>query len=135
MVSLETLIWISGLAHLGILGVAALVPAKLDWRSALAPLPAALRQLMWVYGVFIFLTVLGFAALSLALAPDLAAGTALARAVCGGVAVFWLIRLAVQLFVFDLRRYLDRWYWRWGYHGLTPVFLFLAVVYGVAALR
>ena len=67
---------------------------------------------------------------------DLARGTALARAVCGFIAFFWSFRLVWQFFVYDVKETIQantRWLWV-GYHGLTVVFLYFAIVYGAAAL-
>jgi hypothetical protein len=128
------LIQLAGLLHFGILIASALTPRVLDWRGALPSLPPLLRQLFWVYGVFIVLVIIGFGSLTLAYAPALAAGTPLARGLCALIALFWIARLAVQLFVFDLRPYLTAWWLKLGAHGLTAAFVFLGAVYGAAAL-
>ena len=54
---------------------------------------------------------------------------------CGFVAVFWLSRLVVQLFLFDARPYLKTAFLKLGYHGLTVVFTYLGAVYAWAAVR
>src|SRR6185437_2204192 len=96
-------------------------------------LPTLLRQLIWVHGAFIVLTITGFGLLSVCLAGQLASGTPLARAVCGLIGVFWLLRLGIQFFVFDARPYLRRKLLLLGYHGLTIAFVYLAVVFIAAA--
>jgi hypothetical protein len=48
--------------------------------------------------------------------------------------LFWITRLAIQLFVFNARDYLTNWFFRVGYHALTLVFTYHAVVYGLVAL-
>ena len=132
--NLELLLRAAGVLHFTILIASALVPRIFDWRRELALLSPFLRRLFWVYGGFIVLTIIGFGTITLLNASALAGGSALARMVCGFIAVFWLARLAVQFFVFDPRPYLTHWILKAGYHGLTLVFLFLVAVYGWAAL-
>jgi hypothetical protein len=56
----------------------------------------------------------------------------LARSICGYLALFWGIRLALQL-VLDVRPFLTAW-WLWaGEAILTLIFVFLTAVYLVAA--
>jgi hypothetical protein len=132
---MKSLLLIGGLLHFVILIASALTPHVLDWRKNLATLHPFLRRLFWVYGCFIVLTILSFGTLTLACANELAAGDQLARAVCAMIAVFWLARLAVQLFVFDARPFLTTTFRRAGYHGLTLLFLALVFIYGASALN
>lgn len=133
--NLAQLILIGGILHFGILLASALVPQVLDWKAALAKLDRLSRQLVWVHGAFIVLVIIGFGVLSVLLPGELASGMPLARAVCGFIALFWSARLAVQFFVFDAKPYLrGRLLWL-GYHGLSVVFAYHAVVYAAAALR
>jgi hypothetical protein len=133
--NLALLILIGGVLHFGILLASACVPAVLDWRKSLEKLDALSRQLIWVHGAFIMLVIIGFGVLSVAMPGELAGGSLLARGVCAFIAVFWAARLAVQFFVFDAKPYLRSAVLKLGYHGLTAVFLYHAVVYSVAALR
>jgi hypothetical protein len=134
MFTLHRLIFIGGVLHLGILIASALVPGVLDWRRELDNLRPLTRQLVWVHGVFIVLTIIGFGVISIVAPRELASGTILARAVCAFVAAFWLCRLGVQFFVFDARPFLTRAYLKVGYHALTIVFLILVATYGFAAV-
>ena len=131
--NLEFLILLGGLLHFGILIASSLVPKVLDWRASLEKLDGLSRQLVWVHGVFIVLVIVGFGLLSVLFANDLVNGTPLARAVCLFIALFWAARLVVQLFVFDATSYLKTTILKVGYHGLTVVFMYHAVVYSLAA--
>ena len=133
--NLPLLILIGGVLHFGVLIASACVPQVLDWKQSLAKLDPLSRQVVWVHGAFIVLVIIGFGALSVALPPELASGTPLARAVCLFVAVFWAARLAVQFFVFDAKPHLKNAFLSLGYHGLTVVFTYFTVVYLIAALR
>jgi hypothetical protein len=133
--TIEQLILVGGSLHFVILIASAMVPRILNWNRELGLLSQFLRRLFWVYGVFIVLTIVGLGAISLACAPEIAAGTKLARAFCAFVAIFWGARLAVQFFVFDARPYLTHWFLKAGYHGLAVLFATLVAIYGWAALR
>jgi len=125
---------LAGGIHFAILIASALVPKVLDWESALKPLPPFLRTLFWVYGVFIVLTIIGLGTLALWNAEAMARGEPVARSLAAFIAVFWGARLAVQLFVFDVRPYLKNAWLRLGYHALTVAFVFLTAVYAWAAV-
>ena len=135
MITLHQLILLGGLGHFAILLASAQVPRVLDWKHELAPLHPFVRQLFWVYGAFIVLTIAGFGVLTLMNVDALAAGSQLARGVAALVAVFWAVRLAVQCFVFDARPFLTNAWRRLGYHTLTAAFVFFTLLYGYLALR
>jgi len=130
----RTLLAAGGLLQFGILIASALVPQVLDWRRELRKVPPLMAQLVWVHGVFIVLTIIGFGTLSLADATELANGTLLARSVCGFIAIFWGTRLAVQFFWFTPAEYLTTRFLKFGYHALTVAFMYLTVVYALAAI-
>jgi hypothetical protein len=77
--------------------------------------------------------IIAFGTITLRHTGDMVAGTPLARSFCLFIAVFWLARLFVQLFVFDARPFLTNWFYKFGYHGLTLVFSYFVAVYGSAA--
>ena len=133
MIDLETLIEIAGAIQIAIVLTMLWVPRVLDWRGLLAPLHPFMRRLLWVYAAFITFVNLGFGVLSLRHAGELAT-TPLGRGVCCFIAVYWLARLCVQFFVFDIRPFLLRPFLRFGYHGLSAGFIYLASVYGLAAV-
>ena len=134
-VTLVTFIRIGGLLHFGILIASALTPQVLNWRSELRKLHPLTRQLVWVHGVFIVLTIVALGAIATINAPLLALGGLLARCVCGFVAVFWLARLSLQFALFDPKPFLTKPILKVGYHGLTVVFAYLAVTFAWAAVR
>lgn len=123
----------AGILHLGLMAAGLLMPRVVNMRAHLAALPPFIRRLFWVYYAFIALCLAGFAAITIAFAPALAAGGALARALCAFLAVFWMLRLAAAAFVFDMRPYLTSSARRLGYHALNVVFAVLPVVYILAA--
>src|SRR4051812_13862823 len=98
-----SLLMIAGVCQFGILVASALVPKVLRWGTELRQLSPLCRHLVWTHGAFIVLVIVGFGVLSVALPGELARGTALGRGVCGFIGVFWLVRLGIQLFLFDAR--------------------------------
>ena len=131
--SLELFVFIGGFLHFGILLASAMVPKVLDWKASLDKLDGLSRQLVWVHGAFIVIVILGFGLLSVLFADDLVTGSPLARGVCLFIALFWAARLIVQFFVFDAKPYLMTAFLKAGYHGLTVVFVYHAIVYSLAA--
>lgn len=131
---LARLLVAGGAGHFGVLVASALVPFRLDWRKELACLSRLHRQMYWVYGGYVVLSIVAFGLISLLNACELAAGSGLARGFCGYVAVFWGIRVCLQA-VFDVKEHLTAWWLRLGYHGLTVLFVAFTAVYGWAAMR
>ncbi len=128
--------WIvaAGWGQLSILIASAMVPFQMDWRRELASLSRLHRQMYWVYGGYVVLSIIAFALISLCHLAELAAGSGLARAFCGYVAVFWGVRIGLQA-IFDVKDHLTTWWLRAGYHMLSVLFIFLTAIYGWAALH
>src|SRR5688500_6858906 len=97
MFSLPTLITLAGAGQLCVLVASALVPLRLNWRSDLAGLPRLHRLLFWVYGGYVVLAIVALGVISLLNARELASGSGLARAMCTYAAVFWGVRLSLQI--------------------------------------
>ncbi|MEK6323872.1 MAG: hypothetical protein AABN33_19685 [Acidobacteriota bacterium] len=131
---MPTLIFVAGVGQLGVLIASSLVPFQLKWKTELAGLSHLHRQMYWVYGGYVVLAIVAFGVISLFNAGELANGTGLARSVCGYIAVFWGVRLALQWF-FDVKEYLSTWWLRLGYYALTVLFAGFTLLYGFAALR
>lgn len=135
MTTLQSLIFLGGILHLGTLLGSAQVPGELRFREELPKLPPLLQHWILVAGGYIVLDLIAFGLLSLCFSRELASGQPLARGVCGFIAIFWSIRLVIGLFVFDARPYLRTTFLRVGYVALTLVFFYHTVVYGYAALQ
>jgi hypothetical protein len=133
--SLTLLLQIAGVLHLGLICAGALMPRAVHLREHLSPLPEFIRRLFWVYYLFIGLCLVSFGTLTLAFAPALASGVALARAICVFLTGFWTLRLVAATFIFDLRPYLTSSWLRLGYHATNVAFIYLPVVYALAAWK
>jgi hypothetical protein len=126
------LILSAGVAQLGVLAASAVVPLRLNWREELRPLSRLHRQMHWVYGGYVVLSIVAFASLSVFNAEEIADGGGLARGLSCYMAVFWGVRLALQS-VFDVKEHLTTWWLRGGYVGLTLLFAGFTAVYTLAA--
>lgn len=129
------LLQLAALTHFGLLAAGLLMPRTVGLPAHLATLPPFIRQLFWTYYTFIGLCLVSFGLGTFLLAEELAAGTALARAVCGFLAVFWTIRLFVAYFVFDLRPYVTTGWHRVGLWLANAVFALLPFIYAWAAWK
>ena len=132
---LTILLQIAGILHLGLLCAGAMMPGVVDLRAHLRTVPRFIRQLFWVYYSFIGLCLVSFGCLTFALAGTLAEGGILARALCTFFALFWTLRLIAATFVFDLRPCLTNSTRRVGYHTINIVFVYLPLVYLLAAFK
>jgi hypothetical protein len=133
--TLTVLLEFGGILHLGLICAGLMMPRVVKLRSHLATLPSFIQRLFWVYYAFIGLCLVGFGTLTLTLAATLAGGSALARAVCLFLAAFWSLRLIAATFVFDLNPYLTSASRQIGYHAINLVFVYLPIVYLLAAWR
>lgn len=123
----------AGGLHFGLLLASFSVPRVLAWDRELEKVNRLTRQLVWVHGGFIVLTIVGLGLISLVAADELLGGSMLALAVTLFTGVFWLGRLLVQLFYFDARPWLTTVWLKVGYRGLTVLFAFFTAVYFAAA--
>lgn len=131
---LPTVIFVAGFAQLGVLIASSLVPLRLQWKTSLAGLPRLHRQLYWIYGGYVVLGIVGNGLVCIFNAEELAAGTRLARCVCGYIAVFWGVRLSLQT-ILDVTDHLTLWWLRAGYHVLTLLFASFTAIFAFAVLR
>ena len=124
------LIWAAGAVHVGIIAANIPLPGRLRVRERLAGVPRFVRQIFYVHWVYIIVVLGMFAALCFGFAPELAGATRLGRFLSGFMAMFWLLRIVLQLFYYDREvrqenRGLDRLY-----VGSLAV---LVVIFGIAA--
>ena len=127
------LILSAGFGQLTVLIASALVPRRLNWHTELQSLPKLHRQMNWVYGGYVVMSIIAFALISIFHSVELASGSGLARSLCLYIAVFWGIRLALQA-VLDVKAHLSTWWLRLGYHSLTVLFTAFTLIYGCVAM-
>jgi hypothetical protein len=130
---LPTLIFVAGFLQLSVLIASALVPLRLDWRKVFTALPRLHRQMYWVYGGYVVMAIIANGLLCLCNSTELAAGSGLARGVCGYMAIFWGVRVSLQA-VLDVKEHLTTWWLKLGYHALTVLFASFTALFAWAAL-
>ncbi len=94
-------IWASGVLHLIVASVNFVAPRMLEYRANLARVSPIVRQIFIVHSVYIVMNLVAFAGVCLFFAPELAGGSLLGTVISGYMAVFWLLRLFIQLFYYD----------------------------------
>lgn len=127
-----TLIWAAGAVQLAILAGNFILPGKLECRANLDRVSPMIHHVFIVHWIYI-VAVLGiFSALCFFFAPELAGASRLGRFLSAALALFWLPRIPIQLFLYDaeLRRK-----HRLGDVMLLLAFSFLVAVFGFTALR
>ena len=73
--ALPNLLFAAGIGQLCVLIASALVPFRLDWREQLRSLSRLHRQMYWVYGGYVVLSIIAFGLLSILNARELASGS------------------------------------------------------------
>jgi uncharacterized membrane-anchored protein YitT (DUF2179 family) len=131
---LENWIQLSGLAHVGLLTAGATMMRVTGFEASRATLPPFHRQLFAVYAGFVGGMLAAFALVGLFMAPELADGSRMSRAVCGAIAVFHGARLMVQFLVFDVREFLTNGWLRLGYQVTTVTFTALMLLFAGLAV-
>jgi hypothetical protein len=131
MKTLIPCIWIAGGLQLFIASLNVVLPKKLNYAENLAKVSTIVRQVFVVHSVYIGLILVFFGLLSLLFAPELAGATTLGRFLSAFLAVFWSLRVGIQLFYYDpaLKRQN-----RLAHFVFTLIFVYLAAVYTVAAI-
>ena len=119
----------AGIGQLCVLVASSLVPVRLQWNSVLAPLPPLVRQLFWVYGGYVVLSIIGLGTICIVNSEELASGSILARSFCAYATLFWGVRLSLQPFL-HAGPFLTTWWLRAGYHLLTCLFLGFTLILG-----
>jgi len=124
-------LWAAGAVQLVILAANFFLPRKLRCSENLSRVSLMIRSVFVVHWIYIALVLGIFSALSFWFAPELAGASRLGRFLSAAIAVFWLLRLPIQLFAYDpeLRRQN-----RLGDIIFLAAFSYLGIVFGVAAL-
>jgi hypothetical protein len=97
MSRIEILLAVAGILQLVIAAANLVLPRILQYRENLAPVSPMIRQIFLVHSGYIVLVLVGFGIVSIVFASELAGGSGLGRFVSGFLAVFWLLRVPVQL--------------------------------------
>lgn len=128
-------LYASAIGHLLILIASFQAPVRLGWKADIAKLARFNQKIFWVYGCYILLCIVSFAAATWGLHDEFLAGEPAARCVAGFIAVFWTIRVLVDIFWYDHRDWPQGNALVSGHALVTSLFCTLATVYWFAAFQ
>jgi len=124
-------LWAAGALQLVIIAANFVLPKKLQCRENLARVSPMIRAVFVVHWVYIVLVLGIFTSLSFWFAPELAGASRLGRYLSAVIAVFWLLRVPIQLFFYDSQIRKQN---RFGDAIFLLAFSYLGVVFSIAAL-
>jgi hypothetical protein len=124
-------LWAAGVVQLIIIAGNFVLPKKLSCRDNLARVSPMIRGVFIVHWVYIVLVLGIFTSLSFWFAPELAGASRLGRFLSAVIAVFWLLRVPIQLFFYDPELRKQN---RFGDVIFLIPFSYLGVLFSVAAL-
>jgi hypothetical protein len=107
------------------------LPAKLKYRENLAKVSPIIRQIFTVHATYIVLVLIGFGLICLLFPADLCGASPLGKFLCEFLAVFWGLRVVLQILYYD--RAVKREH-PLGAFFFGAVFLYLAVAFAAATL-
>ncbi|MES2569023.1 MAG: hypothetical protein V4710_03090, partial [Verrucomicrobiota bacterium] len=131
---LSIALWLAGIGHYCILLASFQVPHRLGWKEDLAKLTAFNRKLMWVYGAFTVLTIVAFGTLTLFLHDELLRGERAALGLAAFIALYWSLRIGVDLFYFEHADWPVGRHLAIGHFLLVALFAALATTYWAVLL-
>jgi hypothetical protein len=135
MTSPELHLRIAGVLLLALIALNLYVPRRFNWRSELASLSLLNRQIFQVHAAFICVILGMFATLALLFTNELLEPTRLARAVLALLAIFWLLRLLTQWFVYDRRLWRGKRFETIVHLVFTGVWAYFAATFAYALLH
>jgi hypothetical protein len=128
--SLELHLRIAGALLLLLAAIHPWMPKELRWKEDLAKLTPVNRQVFLVHAGFLVLLLVLTGSLLLFYAGELAAPGRLSRALLGGLALFWGLRLITQLFVYDRSLWRGNPRYTAVHVAFTLLWFYLTAVFG-----
>jgi hypothetical protein len=126
---------LAGVFLLGLFVLNFFVPARFKWADELPRLSLINRRIFQVHAMFIALILLLSGLLLVALPHELLTPTPLARAVLGGLAVFWGLRLWMQWFMYDRELWLGKRFETAMHFLFSGLWIFLTATFAAALWR
>ena len=131
---LSQAIYAAAIGHLCVLLISVQVPSRLGWSQDIPKLTRFNQKVFYVYGCYILLCIVSFAVLTWQLHDSFLAGDPAARAIASFIAVFWSVRVLIDIFWYDHRDWPEGNTMVAGHALATSLFCTLAAIYWVAAL-
>ena len=108
------------------------VPRRFRWKEEMATLSLLNRQIFWVHSWFLCLMLAQMGLLALLYARPLLEPSPLARAVNGGLAFFWLVRLLMQWFVYSPDIWRGNQFFTAMHYVFTAIWILLTAAFALA---
>lgn len=122
-------LWIAAAGNFCAIAAGIQLPYRLNWREELARLSSFNRKIFINYYFYIGLMVLTWGSLTIVLHDDMLRGDRTSLILTGVIAVFWTLRLIVDLFYFKHSDWPKGAQFVVGHALLTTLFVFLAFSY------
>jgi hypothetical protein len=124
-------LWVAGAIQLVIIAANFALPRKLRCRENLVKVSPMIREVFIVHWLYIVLVLGIFSTLCFWFSPELAGGSRLGRFLSLAMAIFWLLRVPIQLFFYDPETRRQN---RLADVAFLLTFSYLGIVFGAAAL-
>ena len=131
---LSAALYAAAAGHVLTLAASIQVPVRLHWKEDIVKLQRFNQKIFWVYSFYIVLSIVSFAVLTCRLHDSFLAGSLAARWLAGFIAVFWTVRVLVDIFWYDSRDWPAGNALVAGHALVTSLFCALATIYWTAAL-
>lgn len=132
MLPLTSWIQVAGAVQIAI-GLANLPLAfRLEYGRNLVGASSMVRRIFYVHAAYVTYVVLGLAGLSLGFSSELGSGRGMGRVVSGFMAVFWGLRVPIQLFYYPAEVRKQN---RLADVVFIMAFAFLGIIFAIAAFR
>jgi hypothetical protein len=106
------------------------IPKVLGWKEKLADLSPLMKELWWTYAAYVLGSHCFFAIVSLCFRDWLLSGDPSAAAMSGFILIWWMVRLYLQFFGFDLGEVANTRFNKLAKHLLTLLFIYLVGIFG-----
>ncbi|MEA2163339.1 MAG: hypothetical protein QOK37_1466 [Thermoanaerobaculia bacterium] len=131
----KTLLVLAGFTQLAIAASSIAIPRLLDWPKETALLRPLTRYVFWTYACYILGNHLWFSVLAIGWPEQLLAGTPLAALVTGFITLYWLARVVIQFVWFHSALSDDRLLFKAAEVAYVSAFVYVTVVFGLAAIH
>ena len=132
---LITSLRLCGAFLLGLFVLNFFVPRQFGWADELPRLSLLNRRIFQVHAIFIALILLMMGVLLVTMPRALIAPDPLARAVVGGLAVFWSVRLWMQWFLYDAELWRGKTFETTMHFVFTGLWIFLTATFTTALVH
>ncbi len=127
---IETLLRLTGFSLWLLAAFHLLLPGRLGWKADFARVTSLNRQIFYVHCFFICLVLMLMGALCLIWPQTLLQPGELPMLVAGGLAIFWIVRLLMQFFVYDAAHWRGKTLETIAHAAFSVLWLFYSGLFG-----